>query len=454
MTAKLYKPILHWAVRIVSVVVIAALALFPATITSQAYTIPTFSISAVVPDTSVTVVTANFPANTDFTVRMGAYGTLGIGGIAVATLNSGTGGAFSATFSIPASLVGSQQIAIRLESANGYYAYNWFYNNTSPATPIPGYSGIPTFSITSVEADKKVTVQTSNLPPSQEFTVRMGAYGSYGIGGVAVATFNSGTGGSQSITFDIPASLAGSTKIAIRMDCPAGYYGYNWFWNNTTTTTLEPVTPPADGYSGFPTFSITDVVADDTVTIAAANLPKDQDFIVRMGAYGTYGVGGVEVATFNSGDGGAASMTFDIPASLAGSYQIAIRMDSTSGSGLNAYNWFFNNTTSGAVTPPADGYTGFPTFSITAVVKDTTVTVATANLPKDQNFSVRMGAYGTYAIGGVEVATFNSGAGGAQSMTFTIPASLAGTGQIAIRMDSTSGSGLFAYNWFWNNSTP
>ena len=304
MTAKLYKPILHWAVRIASVVVIAALALFPATITSQAYAVPTFSISAVVPDTSVTIITANFPANTEFTVRMGAYGTLGVGGIAVATLNSGTGGAFSATFNIPAALAGSREIAIRLEGAGGYYAYNWFYNSTSTVTPIPGYAGIPTFSITSVEADKKVTVQTSNLPPSQEFTVRMGAYGSYGIGGVAVATFNSGAGGSQSITFDIPASLAGSTQIAVRMDCPAGYYAYNWFWNNTTTTPA-PVTPPAaDGYSGIPTFNITDVVADDTVTVAAVNLPKDQDFTVRMGAYGTYGIGGVEVATFNSGAGG------------------------------------------------------------------------------------------------------------------------------------------------------
>ncbi len=368
MTNLLNKPISRLAIRISMVVVLAFLALFPTTMNSQAYTVPTFSISSVVPDTSVTIVTANFPASTDFTVRMGAYGTLGIGGIEVATLNSGAGGSFSATFSIPAALAGSAQIAVRLESAGGYYAYNWFYNTTLPGPAIPGYTGIPTFSITSVVTDSKVTVQTSNLPPSQEFTVRMGAYGTYAIGGVSVATFNSGTGGSQSLTFDIPASLAGSVQIAIRMDCPAGYYAYNWFWNNTTATP-DPVTPPPAGYSGFPTFSITSVEADLKVTVATANLPPSQDFTVRMGAYGTYAVGGVEVATFNSGAGGAQAITFDIPASLAGSYQIAIRMDSTSG--LFAYNWFYNNTTTaGPTPPPTPGYSGYPTFNITAVVKD------------------------------------------------------------------------------------
>jgi hypothetical protein len=47
-------------------------------------------------------------------------------------VNSGTGGAFSKTFTIPAALAGRYKIAIRLETASGYYyAYNWFYNNAS-----------------------------------------------------------------------------------------------------------------------------------------------------------------------------------------------------------------------------------------------------------------------------------------------------------------------------------
>ena len=60
-----------------------------------------------------------------------------------------------------------------------------------------------------------------------------------------------------------------------------------------------------------------------------------------------------------------------------------------------------------------------------------------------------MGAFGTLGIGGTQVATFNSGAGGNFSATFNIPAALQGSTRIAIRMQSTVG-GFFAYNWFWN----
>jgi hypothetical protein len=48
----------------------------------------------------------------------------------VATTPSGAGGTFEVTYDIPAGLAGSDLIAIRLDSANGYYySYNWFYNN-------------------------------------------------------------------------------------------------------------------------------------------------------------------------------------------------------------------------------------------------------------------------------------------------------------------------------------
>lgn len=93
--------------------------------------IPTFEIRSVVEDTSVTIRTANFPKNTDFVVRMGRYGTMGVGGVYVTTVNSGTGGAQTFKFTIPASLTERGRIAIRLESASGYFAYNWFYNTST-----------------------------------------------------------------------------------------------------------------------------------------------------------------------------------------------------------------------------------------------------------------------------------------------------------------------------------
>lgn len=93
--------------------------------------IPTFSISAVVRDQTVTISTRDFPANVKFDVRMGALGTQGINGAYVTTIDSGAGGSFSQTFNVPAGLRGSDRIAIRLENASGYYAYNWFWNNST-----------------------------------------------------------------------------------------------------------------------------------------------------------------------------------------------------------------------------------------------------------------------------------------------------------------------------------
>ncbi|MEJ5202066.1 MAG: hypothetical protein WHV66_07495, partial [Anaerolineales bacterium] len=211
--------------------------------------IPTFSIVSVVTDTSVTIQAFNFPAGQTFTVRMGAYGTLGIGGVVIATTNSGAGGSFLATYSIPDSLKGSDRIAIRMDSPAGYYAYNWFWNNTAtvPSGSSSSTGVIPTFTITNVVRDSSVTIRTSNFPAGRDFTVRMGPYGTLAIGGTVVATTNSGAGGSFEATYSIPAVLAGSYRIAIRMDSADGYYAYNWFWNNTVS-----VVP---GYSGIPTFS-------------------------------------------------------------------------------------------------------------------------------------------------------------------------------------------------------
>lgn len=103
----------------------------PTTTPQPSVKIPTISIVEVVKDTSVTVKTANFPKNTDFVVRMGNYGTLGVNGTKVTTVNSGEGGTLNFTFTIPAGQAGKSKIAIRLESTSGYFSYNWFYNTTS-----------------------------------------------------------------------------------------------------------------------------------------------------------------------------------------------------------------------------------------------------------------------------------------------------------------------------------
>lgn len=93
--------------------------------------IPTIWIVGVARDSSVTIQTANFPANLDFQVLMGPMGTQGQG-YHVATFNSGAGGSMKLTFPIPPQLYGSYQISIRTQNLwSGYYSYNWFYNNTT-----------------------------------------------------------------------------------------------------------------------------------------------------------------------------------------------------------------------------------------------------------------------------------------------------------------------------------
>jgi hypothetical protein len=214
----------------------------------------------------------------------------------------------------------------------------------------------------------------------------------------------------------------------------------------------QGTTNPKPQPGATPTFSIVSVDKDKSVTIKTNNFPANESFDVLMGAFGTRGIGGKKVETISSGKGGSFTANFKIPASLRGSRQIAIRLRSNSGSGYFAYNWFSNNTSGSGSGDTPSGYKGFPTFSIVSVVKDQAVTIRTNNLVPDDKFDVTMGAMGTRGINGTKVDTTSSGKGGTQTFTYTIPASLKGSRQIAIRMQSPN-SGYFAYNWFYNSTT-
>lgn len=312
---------------------------------------------------------------------------------------------------------------------------------------------IPTFSIVSVVTDTSVTIQTHHFPAGKTFTVRMGEFGTAAIGGIVVDSTDSGDGGSFTATYDIPDDLKGEARIAIRMDATSGgWFAYNWFFNNTSGTSGATPTPGTT-FTGIPTFSIQSVDADSSVTIKTKNFPPDKTFTVRMGEFGTAGIGGVVVGSTDSGSGGSFTASYDIPDALKGEARIAIRMDATSG-GWFAFNWFWNNnSTASATATPGTVFTGTPTFSIVSVVKDNTVTIKTNNFPANRTFAVRMGVFGTAAIGGTLVGTTDSGSGGSFEATYDIPSNLHGLSRIAIRMDSTAG-GFFAFNWFWNSTTP
>lgn len=302
-------------------------------------------------DELVVIKAIDFPQNTEIDVRMGEYGTEGVNGILVKSINSGENGEFIENFEIPEGLKSESKIAIRFEVSDDSTAvHTWFENQTGGSGGTVGdnggtetHTGIPTISILSVDEDKTVTLRTYNFPAGREFKVLMGKMGTKGVNGIHVTTINSGTGGSFTQTFDIPDALKSDYRIAIRLQTMDGvFYAYNWFYNNTSANSSSSDNS-ASGYTGIPTFSISSVVQNKSVTVKTNNFPAGFDFKVLMGKMSTKGVNGIHVTTINSGTGGVFTKTFDIPASLAGEDRIAIRLESTSG-GFYAYNWFYNNT--------------------------------------------------------------------------------------------------------------
>jgi hypothetical protein len=334
------------------------------TASSSSVLIPTITVTSVAADKTVMISGVNFPQNQTFTVRMGKMYTQGIGGIVVDSVSTGSATTFSHSFTIPADLQGDYQISIRLESAHGYYSYNWFYNNTTAVSPSPaiGYNGIPTISITAVKKDDSVTFKTHNYPLNQTFIVTMGHMFTRGINGTVVGNFNSNDG--SSFTFSIPDALKGSARIAIRAQTAHAnpYYSYNWFYNNdanvpattsnstgsgentTTNTTGTGIGGATAVYIGIPTFKMCSVVRDGSATLVTNNFPPNQTFVVTMGPMYTAGIGGTVVGTIQSGAGGTSEHTFDIPAHLDGSYRISIRVQTSHAYPYYAYNWFYNNT--------------------------------------------------------------------------------------------------------------
>ncbi|MCP4422399.1 MAG: hypothetical protein GY805_37800, partial [Chloroflexi bacterium] len=97
------------------------------------YGIPTFTVCTVTKDGNVTILTKNFPTNQTFAVTMGAMYTQGIGGTPVEPLTSSDKASDRYTLTIPAELKGAVRISIRAQTAHAYpyYAYNWFYNNST-----------------------------------------------------------------------------------------------------------------------------------------------------------------------------------------------------------------------------------------------------------------------------------------------------------------------------------
>ncbi len=221
-------------------------------------------------------------------------------------------------------------------------------------------------------------------------------------------------------------------------------------------------------FAANPSFTIGDVVANQSVTILIKDAPKNRDFIVRMGEYDTKAINGIEAGQFHTGEGGNLQATIEIPEALKGRAQIAIRMDSLTG-GWYYYNWFWNMKEGGTwpepsqptkTTPQAPQITPTPNKTPTKVVplifiksaeSSKSVTITGINFPKNEEMKAFMGEMFSKGIDGVEVGLFTTSDTGTFEMTFEIPAELVDHERVAIRVASVPYT-WYAYNWFWNKA--
>jgi hypothetical protein len=199
---------------------------------------PTVSIVSIKADDSVTIRVNDAPAHVTFTVRMDVVGNRAENGIIVERLDTGSGGSIEATYKIPGELKGKKQIAIRVESSEGYFAYNWFNNNTQgpsvTATPAPTSAAPsgnkPRLTFSNVKANSSVTVEGWNLPANTTFTVRVGPYYTFFKEYAKMASVNSDANGYVKFDISLPSVVNGVERVTVRLD-GGGRYAYNAFIN-------------------------------------------------------------------------------------------------------------------------------------------------------------------------------------------------------------------------------
>ena len=185
----------------------APVAAVPAVTCNYAVT-PTVSIDAVTRNTSVTFTTANFPANSTFSVSMGVY---------VATWSPEPR---DPRHHEPDRHEPERREPSRPEPRPITYSddYPQFYVLDSVESHVPGFP----------DTDKP---QHGPAPrPDGKPVV------STTFSGTQVGTFETGDGAPQTLTFTIPSNLYGVSPIALWISDlgPCGFYSYNYFYNTST----------------------------------------------------------------------------------------------------------------------------------------------------------------------------------------------------------------------------
>lgn len=89
---------------------------------------PMLEVLRVNPRQSITVRAGNFPAGASVAVRIGPAEEQGQNGVLVGAAGANEEGTFTATFGLPAEFTGLEQLIIRLDAPEGYFAWAQFLN--------------------------------------------------------------------------------------------------------------------------------------------------------------------------------------------------------------------------------------------------------------------------------------------------------------------------------------
>jgi hypothetical protein len=284
--------------------------------------VPMIHIVAVEKNASVTIKTENFPESEDFTITMGYIYTRGKDGIIVDEFNSDTGEPQELTFEIPEDLHDQYRVAIRAQTDHTfpYYAFNWFFNNSTDGASTNGAQvesteagtessveeaetseetteaieqtaidpqmiavneEVPSFEICEVKKNEAVIIVTSDFPEEKLFTVKMGVMPNY-----------------PNAENDYDGRMKPRDDMAM-----GGMHG-------------KPPHPMPPMY------------------------PTDKDKPMKPTKIW---IPYYEAGIFESGDGGELTEGFQIPSPLIGAYRISIMMYTDDEYPYYSYNWFYNN---------------------------------------------------------------------------------------------------------------
>ncbi len=166
----------------------------------------------------------------------------------VGTKDPSSSTTFTATYSIPSSLAGATKIAIRFDSAYGYYAYDWFQNSTeSPSAtataaqphggrhPKARYHKDSPFHQRGVQQGLNVSVLTKNFPAVRPLPCAWVNTAPWALEAQSWP-LDSGAGGALTADLPHPGRIGAREQIAIRMDRT---------WAITVTTVRNSITAPS-----------------------------------------------------------------------------------------------------------------------------------------------------------------------------------------------------------------